>query len=172
MKYTSAEAGKLVKKLEDRIRRAELAESKSATFNAASGEDVESLRPRYSFKDSQAKIEELQAQDRKVKHAINAFDISHTLPGFKGVTVDQALVLIPQLRGRLSVLGEMVARLPKERVDSAFRNTNIIDYVITNYDAAEVEKKYNELEEQLSALQLALDTLNNTETMDIDVVLD
>ena len=27
-------------------------------------------------------------------------------------------------------------------------------------------------EEQLSALQLALDTLNNTETMDIDVVLD
>ena len=57
-------------------------------------------------------------------------------------------------------------------MDSAFRNTNISDYVITNYDAAEVEKKYNELEEQLSALQLALDTLNNTETMDIDVVLD
>ena len=172
MKYTSAEAGKLVKKLEDRIRRAQLAESKSATFNAASGEDVESLRPKYSFTDSQATIEELQAQIRRVKHAINCFNISHTLPGFNDLTVDQALVLIPQLRSRLSVLGEMAARLPKERVDSAFRNTSIIDYVITNYDAADVEKKYNELEEKLSALQLALDTLNSTETMDIDVALD
>lgn len=172
MKYTSAEASKLVKKLEDRIKRTELAESKSATFNAASGEDAESLRPKYSFKDSQAKLEELQAQVRKVKHAVNCFNVSHTLPGFKDVTVDQALVLIPQLRARLSVLGEMMARLPKERVDMSFRNTNVIDYVITNYDAAEVEKKYNELEGRLSALQLALDTLNNSETMEIDVVLD
>ena len=86
--------------------------------------------------------------------------------------MDQALVLIPQLRARLSVLGEMMARLPKERVDMSCRNTNIIDYVITHYDAAEVEKKYNELEEKLSALQLALDTLNNSETMEIDVVVD
>ena len=122
MKYTSAEASKLVKKLEDRIKRTELAESKSATFNAASGEDAESLRPKYSFKDSQAKLEELQAQVRKVKHAVNCFNVSHTLPGFKDVTVDQALVLIPQLRARLSVLGEMMARLPKERVDMRLRN--------------------------------------------------
>jgi len=172
MKYTSAEAGKLVKKLEDRIRRAEVAESKSATFNAASGEDVESLRPAYNFKDSQARLEELCAQVRKVKHAINCFNVSHTLPGFKDVTVDQALVLIPQLRGRLITLGEMMARLPKERVDMGLRNSNIIDYVIANYDTAEVEEQYNKQEAELAALQLALDTLNNTETMEIDVVLD
>jgi hypothetical protein len=172
MKYTSAEANKLIKKIEDRIRLAQQAENKSSVFFAASGEDAESLRPKYDFAASQAKLEELEAQLRAVKHAVNCFNVSHTLPGFKGVTVDKALVLIPQLRARIATLREMVNRLPKERVDNTFRNTSIIDYSITNYDIEEVQKKYDELGEKLSALQLALDTLNNTETMDIDVVLE
>ena len=66
----------------------------------------------------------------------------------------------------------MVSRLPKERVELGIRSSNIIDYVLTNYDHAEVERKYNGLSDGLAELQLALDTLNTTETMEIDVELD
>ena len=109
---------------------------------------------------------------RKVKHAVNNFNVSHALPGFEGLTVDQALVMIPQLRARKMTLEEMVSRLPRERVEMGIRSGNIIDYVLTNYDHAEVERKYNELSDELAELQLALDTLNTTETMEIDVELD
>ena len=172
MKYTSAEANKLIKKIEERISRLEIAENKGSTFNAAAGEDAEALRPEYDFAKTQAQMEELEAMMRKVKHAINCFNTTHTLPGFDDITVDQALVLIPQLRARKMTLGNMVSRLPRERVEVGIRSSNIIDYVITNYDMAEVERKYNEIGDRLSALQVALDTLNTTETMEIDVKLD
>jgi hypothetical protein len=172
MKYTSAEAGKLVKKIEERINRLEIAEHKASTFNAASGEDVEALRPAYSFEQTQARLEELQAMLRKVKHAVNNFNVTHTLPGFKDLTVDQALVLIPQLRARKMTLEQMIDRLPRERVETGIRGSNIIDYVLINYDKEEVERKYNKLSDDLAALQLALDTLNTTEPMEIDAELD
>lgn len=172
MKYTSAEANKLIKKIEERISRLEIAENKGSTFNAAAGEDAEALRPEYDFAKTQAQLEVLEAMMRKVKHAINCFNTTHTLPGFDDITVDQALVLIPQLRARKMTLGNMVSRLPRERVEVGIRSSNIIDYVITNYDMAEVERKYNEIGDRLSALQVALDTLNTTETMEIDVKLD
>ena len=171
MKYTSAEAGKLVKKLEERVNLLLNTEKKSSVFNAASDEDVESLRPEYDFAKTQKEIEELSAKIRIAKHAINEFNISHTLPGFDDVTIDQALIYIPQLRQRKEVLKAMANRLPKERVDSFFRS-NIIDYEITNYDIAEVEKVYREYEEKLAAMQVALDTVNATEKMEIDVVLE
>jgi hypothetical protein len=172
MKYTSAEANKLIKKIEERISRLEIAENKGSTFNAAAGEDAEALRPEYDFAKTQAQLEELEAMMRKVKHAINCFNTTHSLPGFDDITVDQALVLIPQLRARKMTLGTMVSRLPRERVEVGIRSSNIIDYVITNYDMAEVERKYNEIVDRLSSLQVALDTLNTTETMEIDVKLD
>ena len=171
MKYTSAEAGKLVKKLEERMRLLISTEGKSAVFNAASGEDVESLRPKYDFEKTNKEIEELSEKIRVVKHAINEFNISHTLPGFDDITIDQALIFIPQLRQRKDILKSMINRLPKERV-STFMHGNIIDYTIINYDLDEVEKVYNEYEEKLSAMQIALDTINATEKMEIDVVLE
>ena len=58
MKYTSAEAGKLVRKLEDRVRDLIAMENKSALFRVASGEDVESLRPEYDFIRTQEELDE------------------------------------------------------------------------------------------------------------------
>ena len=171
MKYTSAEAGKLVKRIEMEIARLLTGERKSSVFNAASTENVEELRPEYDFAETQARLEELQEMLRKVKHAINAFNLSHELPGFEGVTIDQALIYIPMLRNRKSTLLNMAGRLPRERVNDRFSGGNFIDYTIINYDIKDVEKKYNELEEELTKMQLALDTINSTETMEIDVEL-
>ena len=172
MKYTSAEAGKLVKKLEDRVRDLLSMESKAAFFRVASGEDAESLRPDYNFNKTQAELEHLREQIRTVKHAINVFNTTHTLPGFDNLTIDQALVYIPQLSNRKETLRQMAAHLPKERVEDSNRYGSrmaFIDYELTNYDAADAGAAYNRTSETLAKLQLALDTVNTTETMDIEV---
>ena len=145
MKYTSAEAGKLVKKLEDKVRDILSMEDKSALFRVASGEDVESLRPKYDFLKTQEKLEKMRSQIRTVKHAINVFNTTHTLPGFGELTIDQALIYIPQLSRRKETLRQMAAHLPKERVDDSYgrlgSRTSFIDYEITNYDIAD-ERQY------------------------------
>ena len=169
--YTSAEAGKLVRKIEDEIKRQMLTEKKSRSFVVASGEDVESLRPKYDFAATQRRIDELQEALRIVKHAINQFNLTHTLPGFDGLTIDQALIMLPQLNARKAKYLDMVNRLPKERIGGLHSRSNIIEYDIANYDIEEVEREYKELADRLAKMQLALDTVNTTEKMEIGVAL-
>lgn len=171
MKYTSAQAGKLINKIQEKIAILMNNEDKSATFKCASGEDVESLRPAYDFAETQRRLEELQGMLRKVRHAINMFNITHTLPGFDDLTIDQALVLMPQLRERKRELRIMGDRLPKERVESRYSSNQYIDYIITNYDADEVRRVHDEISDKLTELQLALDKVNTTQTMEIDIEL-
>ena len=168
--YTSAEAGKLVKKIEDELKRQMLTERKSYSFVVASGEDVESLRPKYEFAETQKNIDELQEKLRIVKHAINQFNLTHTLPGFDGLTIDQALIMLPQLNARRTKYQEMINRLPKERISGIHSRNNLIEYNIANYNIEEVEKAYTELTSHLAKMQLALDTVNTTEKMEIPVV--
>ena len=171
MKYTSAEAGKLVKKLEERIRDLKDKEERSSVFNAASTEDSESLRPEYDFAATQEQIRKLQADVRNVKHAINIFNTTHELPGFEGLTIDQALILIPQLSQEKEKMRRMAGRLPKQRVVSLMSRSNIIDYEITNYDLEAAKEAYQEVADRLAAIQLALDAVNTSEAMEIAVKL-
>ena len=62
----------------------------------------------------------------------------------------------------------MKNRLPKVRQTSSYR-TNIIDYSYANYDIQTVEAEYAKTADTLAKAQLALDTLNGTETMEIDI---
>ena len=63
----------------------------------------------------------------------------------------------------------MASALPRERVDT-FRS-NIIDYVLTNYDIATAEEAYHAEQEKLRKLQIALDRANSGDSMDIDISL-
>lgn len=172
MRMTSAEAGKLVKKLEERIGALLALEEKSAVFRVASGENEDLLRPAYDFTANQAELERLQENLRRVKHALNVFNTTHTLPGFGGMTVDQALIALPQLSARKTAMADFAARLPRERVKGYASQSNIIDYEVANYDVADAKAAYERLSDRLSALQLALDTVNHRETMEIDVTVD
>lgn len=171
MKYTSAETNKLLKSLEGRINDLERKEDLTASFQVAAGEDIESLRPKYDFADTQKELAALETKMRIVKHAINTFNLTHTLPGFDGLTIDQALVYIPQLTARIRKLRNMSSVLPKQRVADRYNSANFVDYLISNYDIDEAEQAYVEAKELLASLHLALDTVNNTETMDIDIDL-
>ena len=109
MRYTSAEANKLLKGIEARIEDLKAKEIKSRSFHAASTEDPEALRPAYEFEETQRKIALLENDVRTVKHAINMFNVTHTVPGFDGLTIDQALVYLPQLSNRVRKLHTMAA---------------------------------------------------------------
>lgn len=160
MKYTSAQANKLLKKLNDEYSALLDKEQRSRDFRAAMGEDIESVRPAYDYAKTQARLEELEGTIRRLKHAINRFNTTQVVDGF-GITIDEMLVYIPQLTKRKSKLLEMKSRLPKERVEEQYgRQSNIIDYTYTNYDLTAVEADYEKAADELSRAQLALDAVN------------
>ena len=49
-----------------------------------------------------------------------------------------------------------------ERVSGFRVSGNIIDYIHTNFDREEVKAEYERLTEELNALRMNLDLLNNT----------
>ena len=169
MKYTSAQANKLLKKLNDTYHALLQEEEQSSTFLAAMGEDPETLRPDYVYADTQDSLWETERQILTVKHAINVFNATHTLEGFD-LTIDQALVYIPMLSGRVKKLAEMKARLPKAREkQDRYSGVNILDYRHINYDRAAAAADYEKAFDELCRLQTALDTANNTETLEISL---
>jgi len=169
MVVTSAQAAKLLKKLNEEYNALANRERLSSTFLAASGEDPESLRPEYDYAETQQKLNELESRIRTVRHALNVFNSTHEVPGFD-MTVDQILVYIPQLTARVAKLSEMKSKLPKMRVEERYgKASNIIDYTYVNYDIKTVESDFEKASDELSRAQIALDTLNNTETFEIEI---
>ena len=170
MEYTSAEANKLLKKLNDTYQALLYEEGQSSTFLAAMGEEPESLRPEYDYAAAQKKLRELEEKIMTVKHALNLFNTTHTVPGFS-MTIDRALVYLPFLSARVKKLGEMKARLPKAREnhDRYDGYGNLVDYRNINYDRLEAAKDYDTAFDELCRLQTALDAANNTEKFEIDL---
>lgn len=169
MQYTSSEANKLLRRLHEERDALIEREKKSSIFLAAMGEDPESVRPAYDFSAVQKTLDELDQKIRIVKHAINRFNLEHTVDGF-AMTVDQILVYIPQLTAKKQKLGQMKNRLPKQReMPHTFSRGNIIDYSYANYDISLVQAEYETVTDELARAQTALDVLNNTKTMEIAI---
>ena len=169
MKYTSAEAAKLLRRLNEEHEALLELERQSSSFVAAVSEDIESVRPAYELIAVQRKLAELEAQVRKVKHALNVFNSTHTVPGF-GMTIDQLLVYIPQLSQRKAKLRDMAGVLPKTRVKGRSAvNSAVIEYTYANYDVEAARAAADAASEELARAQTALDKVNNTETMEIDM---
>ncbi len=167
MKYTSAEAAKLLRQLNEDYAAVLTMEAQSREFLASVGEDVESVRPVYDYAQVQTQLEELEQKIRVVKHAINIFNSTTVVADFD-MTIDQLLVYIPQLTQRKNKLSVMKSRLPKAREPISY-GKNIIDYRYANYDITEVEADYIKAAEELSKAQTALDLVNSTQTMEIDL---
>lgn len=168
MNYTSAEANKRLKKLNDEYAALLDKEARSRDFRAAMGEDAESVRPAYDYAETQTRLAALEEKIRHLKHAINCFNATHIVDGFE-MTIDEMLVYIPQLTRRKNKLYEMKSRLPRERVEEQYgRPSGIIDYRYANYDIAAVEADYDKTADELSHAQLALDAVNGRETFAFD----
>ena len=169
MKYTSAEAAKLLKKLNEERTNLLLNEQQSSVFVASVGEDAESVRPVYDYTEVQTKLKAVEEKIIKVKHKINVFNTTHKLPDFD-MTIDEILVYIPFLSDKKRKYSEMMNTLPKTRDAATYsRNSSIIDYKYANYDIEAAKADYEKTEAELTRAQLALDKLNTTETFDIDL---
>ena len=167
MKRTSAEANKLLRKLNDDHNTLEMMEANSRTFVAATTEKLEDARPEYEYKDVQRKLAELEEKARIVKHAINLFNVSQPIDD-SGMTIDQALVYIPQLSARKRKLAIMRAAQKKKRNDG-YKGSNLIEYTYVNYDIEQAELDYQAASEELARVQNALDLVNSTVQCDIDI---
>lgn len=167
MKYTSAEAAKILRSLSDELTSVSEMQDKSAEFVAAVGEDIESVRPSYNFAETQTKLNELEKKIRTVKHALNVFNSTTVVPEF-GMTIDEMLVYIPQLSLRKRKLGIMKSKLAKMREQSSVRS-GVIDYRYLNYELADAEREFKRVEDLLSKAQTALDLINSTATLEIDL---
>lgn len=166
MKYTSAQANKELKRLNEKITEIMNKELRSCTFLATLGEDPESVRPEYDFEDTQKELDFLCREVRKLKHAINLFNSTTTLPN--GMTIDEALVYIPQLSTTKKRLERMITRLPKERERAEWGSKAIVDYRYANYDIDTVKKCYETFCEELSWMQLELDKVNNSIEFEVE----
>ena len=167
MQYTCAEAAKLLRTLNEELRTASAREEKSCLFTAAVEEDLESVRPVYDYEAAQKEQDLIREKIRKVKHAINAFNLRTEVPGFH-MTIDEILVYIPQLTEKKRKLTEMVSHLPKERVSDRYSSSQFIEYTYANYDIARAEEDLRAVTETLANAQLALDNVNTRETLDIE----
>lgn len=99
MKCTSAEAGKMMRKLLEEKSSIEMREHNGKEFLAAVGEDLESVRPEYDFAKTQSALAEVERKIRKLKHALNVFNSTTVIPEFD-MTIDEMLVYIPQLTAK------------------------------------------------------------------------
>ena len=166
MLVTSAEANKKLKQLKEEKNNIETTARKSMTFSAAVGEDIESLRPAFDYEEYINKCADIETEIRDLKHKINEFNIKTEVPGFD-MTIDQMLVYIPFLTSIKLEAAEMMARLPKERKDSRYNSSPIIDYVIANYPIEKAAETFENVSAELSRAQLALDTVNTTVRFEI-----
>lgn len=166
---TSAEAAKILKKLNEALSSVISKEEQSKDFLAALGEDPESVRPDYDYAATSRKIEELESRIRALKHAINLFNTATVVPK-TDMTVDQVLIRIPQLTKKCEKLWQMMNTLPKVRENASGygHNSAIIDYRYTNYDIGQVEKDYYACKSELDCAQLQLDLVNSTLPITID----
>ena len=169
MKVNSAVANKMLKKITEEYEALKVKEAHSKDFLASVNENPDSIRPKYDFSKTQAELYALEEKIRKIKHALNKFNVNTLIPEF-GINIDEMLVLIPQLTKQKAKLGAMKDKLPKMREKVVGYGANgVIDYRYINYDIDEVHEEYQLVSEKLIKAQLALDNVNTTFTFEIDI---
>ena len=167
MKLTSAEANKMIRALRDQHRLLLMQEENVVSFIAATTENIEEVRPSYSYEETTAKFDEIERKIRKIKHALNVFNATTVVDGFD-MTIDEMLVFLPQTSERLRKLEDMLAKPEKTRAQNTGR-TSIIEYEYLNYDLQKVQQDYDALLDLKNRALTALDVVNNTVPFEAEI---
>ena len=128
-------------------------------------EPHEFIRGSSQFATTQAKLGQIGEAIVALKHAINVFNTTTQLPGL-GITVDMALVELPILSANVNKLEAMSRILGKTRSTNVAAKT--AEYTCRNYSAEEAAAACAASRERLVAIQQGLNTVNMTETFEVD----
>lgn len=88
----------------------------------------------------------------------------------EGAIVDEALILLAQMNGKLRRLERLCAVEPKKRLASGhFGNKGLIEYEYANFDVHKALSDYEKLYRLIVDLQLRLDLTNQTKTFSVEL---
>lgn len=164
-KYTSALANKVIRQLQEEKKALLNKELNNCTYRAFQNE--EPIVPAYDYSEMRQKIAELDMQVRKIKHALNTFNCTKVVPEFD-ITIDELLVKMAQAEQEKNVLTKLKNNEKVERVQSFASQNTIPEYRYANYDTTKAEEDYTKLVQEIMEMQLALDTVNQTEVFSVE----
>ena len=163
MKMTSAIANKMLKKLNEDKEFWWRKEAEGRFYVAAL--DEEPVIPEYDYEKIAKTIAEIDEKIVRIKHAINVANLTNEIAvGEQMLTVDQILVKMAQLNRRKMVLDQMRKQEPKVRISSGAFNARKTapEYQYINYELDVVKRDYERIDEEIAAMQIALDKYNQT----------
>ncbi|MBQ6645439.1 MAG: hypothetical protein IJM56_02030 [Clostridia bacterium] len=167
MKYTSAAANKRIKKLSEEKQYYISKELSSSSYVAAVDETP--VVPEFDYALNAAEIARIDAETVKLKHAINLNNAQARIDvNGKIMSVDEILIRMAQLNGRLFTLDEMRKALPKSRVDTTGVRGAKPEYRYVNYDIDRVKADYEAASDEIMQMQLALDKYNQTFEFEVE----
>lgn len=169
MEFTSASANKYLRRLQDEKDRLLRSEQEVSTYVLAEGGEA-AEPPAYDYGAVREKVAQIDAEARAIRHALHRFNMQTVLPE-RGISIDEALILLAQLSGRKDRLNSLASRQPRERLgDRYFGSSNgSIEYRYANYDVAQAEVDCRAVADEIAALQLDLDLVNQTEVFSVEL---
>lgn len=162
---TSAAANKLLKRYNDKVDHLYLMETQRRSYTQIEGK--EEAKPDYDFYKTRDEIEDLNRKILVIKHAINEFNVKTVIKN-TGLTIDQTLIRMAQLTKVKSVLDIMRSTQEKQYDSIGIRTTGVVGLTIANFNPEDAQRRYDDVCEELSNLQLDLDMVNNTEMITVE----
>ena len=161
----------MIRKLEEDKNFYMLKEQDSSSYVAAI--DEEPVIPDYDFTKINEAITEIDRKIVNIKHEINLSNCTNTISvNGKTLTIDRVLIEMAQLSRRKQILDSLRKMEPKSRVDNSgyySSKKSIVEYRYINFDLAEVQKQYDQVDALLAEMQVALDKYNQTFEFEIEV---
>ena len=152
-----AYANKFVRQLKEKLNHIYGQEDSKSTYVEISGEKP--IIPDYDLKETRRHVADLMEDITTLKHAINQFNTTAELSG-TDLTVDQALVRMAMLNQEKSRMLSMMQTQPKT-VHNSYRNTSsVAQYDVANFNPEDAAKYYEQLESEITSIQLKQDSLN------------
>ena len=170
MKMTSAYANKMIKKLNEDKDYWNNKEVNSYVYVVAM--DEEPVVPDYDYSEVAAIIAEIDARIATIRHAVNLFNTTNTIDVCgESLTIDCLLIKMAQLNQRKTFLDLMRKHQPKARIESrSFGPRKAVpEYEVINYDLDLIKREYEEVNQKIAQMQLALDKYNQTVEFEVEI---
>lgn len=113
----------------------------------------------YSYEENRNMVKELQKREMAIHTALNVFNMNTKIDGYD-LTVSEALVKIAQLRSEIKVLTPMVSHQETFMTDYSSRYGRSDEIRKSCYDLDKAKEDLRVLQQELAALQVAVDRVN------------